>query len=198
MELGKIYYLMGKSSTGKDTIYKEIKKIYTSLNQIILYTTRPIRDGEKDGIEYYFIDEEKFSKLNEMGKVIESRTYNTVFGPWTYATIDDDSIELTEKSYIGIGTLESYGQIRNYFGSDKVIPIYLEIEDGIRLMRAIKREMDQETPKYNELCRRFLADEEDFSTEKLRQCGIIDTYNNTSLDNCLAKIFEVIDANENP
>ncbi len=52
------YYLMGKSSSGKDTLYKELKKRFPGLRQVILYTTRPVRDGERDGVEYHFVPAE--------------------------------------------------------------------------------------------------------------------------------------------
>ena len=53
------------------------------------------------------------SVLKEDGKVIESRTYETVYGPWTYFTADDGQIADDEKNYLGIGTLESYIQLKN-------------------------------------------------------------------------------------
>ena len=57
--MGKIYYVMGKSSSGKDTIYKELLKRHPKLRTIVPYTTRPIREGERDGAEYFFVDEER-------------------------------------------------------------------------------------------------------------------------------------------
>ena len=52
--MSKIYYLMGKSSTGKDTIYKELRKRMPQLKNVTIYTTRPRREGEKEGEEYFF------------------------------------------------------------------------------------------------------------------------------------------------
>lgn len=53
-EYGKIVYLMGKSSSGKDTIFKELMKEGTmDLRTIVPYTTRPIRAGEENGVEYF-------------------------------------------------------------------------------------------------------------------------------------------------
>ena len=53
--MSKIYCMMGKSSTGKDTLYKRIlANEELHLNTVIPYTTRPIREGEKEGVEYYF------------------------------------------------------------------------------------------------------------------------------------------------
>ena len=56
--MGKIFYLMGKSSSGKDSVFKEIKKRIPELKDIVLYTTRPIREGEREGVEYHFVNEE--------------------------------------------------------------------------------------------------------------------------------------------
>ena len=95
------------------------------------------------------------------------RDSHTVYGIWKYFTADDGQICLAESDYLMIGTLEAYEQIRNYFGTDKVCPVYVEVDDGLRLQRALDRERAQDQPKYAEMCRRFLADEEDFSEENL-------------------------------
>ena len=98
-DMGKIVYLMGKSSSGKDTIFKELMKEGTmDLRTIVPYTTRPIRDGEKNGVEYFFTDEAGFRALKDQGKIIEDRAYDTVYGIWRYFTADDGQIELTENS----------------------------------------------------------------------------------------------------
>ena len=79
--MGKIVYLMGKSSSGKDTIFKELMKEGTmDLRTIVPYTTRPIRAGEENGVEYFFTDEAGFQALKDQGKVIEDRAYDTVYG----------------------------------------------------------------------------------------------------------------------
>ena len=118
--------------------------------------------------------------------------YNTVYGVWKYFTVNDDDIDLRCKSYLTVGTLESYTKIRDYFGSDKVLPIYVEVEDGDRLIRAIHREKGQQVPKYEEMCRRFLADASDFSEEKLREAGITRRFINDDMDTVLAEISAYI------
>ena len=171
--MGKIFYIMGKSSSGKDTIYRKLQESENlKLGRLVLYTTRPIRDGEKEGQEYHFVDEAKYFEFDKAEKVIEARTYQTVYGPWTYFTADDGSVDLSKTSYLAIGTLESYQNLKAYYGVASLCPIYVEVEDGERLKRAIAREETQKEPHYEELCRRFLADAEDFSEEKLEQAGI--------------------------
>ena len=189
----KIIYIVGKSSVGKDTIY-QILKNKMDVKTYVMYTTRPIRTGEKDGIDYYYLKQEEMEKrINETNsKVMEYRTYNTIHGPWTYATIIDEQFK-SEKDLLMEGTLESYNAVKSYFENNKkvkVVPIYIEVDDGIRLERALKREMKQEHPKYEELCRRFLADSKDFSDDKIRESGITKRFQNIDLDKCVQEIIE--------
>lgn len=177
--MGHIYCIMGKSSSGKDTIFKLLLgREDLNLNRIVSYTTRPIRSGENDGDDYNFVSLEKKDNLVESGKVIEIRKYDTVHGPWFYFTVDDESINLDSKDYLIIGTVESFVKIRDYYGADKVLPIYIEVDDGIRLSRALERERGQAHPKYEEMCRRFLADQQDFSKENLERAEISNVFNN--------------------
>ncbi len=191
--MGRIFIVMGKSSTGKDTIYKKLlESEELHLRTAVMYTTRPIRKAEEDGVEYYFVDEATLQELQMQNKIIEHRSYETIHGTWHYFTVNDEQINLEHADYLMIGTLETYAQIREYFGKDKVIPIYLEVEDGVRLIRALRREQKQEQPKYAEMCRRYLADEEDFSDENLQKNGIIKRYQNLDINICLYEVKEDI------
>ena len=184
---------MGKSSTGKDTIYKELlKKDSLSLKEVVIYTTRPIRDGEKNGREYHFVDNDTLQVLQEQGKIIERRDYNTVHGVWSYFTVNDGQIDIKDQDYLVIATLEAYKDFIKFFGEDNVCPIYVDVEDGERLTRALDREKQQKDPKYAELCRRFLADCEDFSKEKLDEAKIERVFENVSLNTCLEEIVDYV------
>ena len=187
--MGKIYYMMGKSSSGKDTLYKEVLKALPKLKTLVLYTTRPIREGEQEGIEYHFVTDEELERFEKAGKIIEERTYDTVYGAWKYATIEDGQVNLAESDYLMIGTLESYGKMKKCYGAENLVPIYIEVEDGERLSRALSRERQQEQPKYEEMCRRFLADQKDFSEENLEEAGIVRRYYNDDKVQCLEKII---------
>lgn len=187
--MGKIFCLMGKSSSGKDTIFGEIKKSFEYLLvPIIPYTTRPIRVGEVEGQAYHFISEQQLNEYNAQNKVIEQRVYQTVEGPWYYATIDDGNIDLGVQDYIVIVTLEAYNNLVHYFGKDRVVPIYIDVENGLRLERALKRERQQLNPNYDELCRRFLADNKDFSAANLQAAGIEKIYINDDINRCIDEI----------
>ena len=191
--MGKIFYIMGKSSSGKDTIYSRLlQDKELNLRNIVLYTTRPMRQGEQPGREYYFVNQDTFREFEEKGKVIEARTYDTVYGPWIYFTADDGQIELSKRNYLGIGTLESYCRMKEYFGEEQVCPLYVQVEDGERLKRAILREELQAEPKYAEMCRRFLADTQDFSEDNLKKAGIARRFENRELENCIKEMKNCI------
>ena len=128
-------------------------------------------------------------------KVIEARTYQTVYGPWTYFTADDGQIELWQYDYLVIGTIESYYALKEYFGDDVMVPLYIEVEDGLRLSRALERERAQTKPQYAELCRRFLADAEDFSEENLERAGIKRRFQNIDKETCMEEILREINVN---
>ena len=192
--MGRIYYLLGKSATGKDTLYKEILKRRPKLRTVTMYTTRPIREGETDGVEYFFTGREELERQLASGKVIESRTYQTIAGPWTYYTVDDGQFDVADdESCLMIGTLESYEKMCAYFEAGKMVPVYIEGPDGIRLLRAVKREENQKKPNYREVCRRYLADEKDFSEENLERLGITKRYQNTDMEMCVEEILRDLD-----
>ena len=186
--MGKIYCMMGKSSSGKDTLYQKVLERLPQIHRVVPYTTRPIREGEQDGVEYHFVDDKQLAELETDGKIVELRAYNTVHGIWKYFTVDDGQIDLEQGDYLLIGTLETYEKIREYYGAEHLVPIYIEVEDGERLARALERERRQAVPKYKEMCRRFLADEEDFCEENLKRLGIDKRYRNTDMETCLNEI----------
>jgi len=188
--MGKIFLLMGKSTSGKDTIYRNlIEDESLFLKKVVPYTTRPQRSGETDGVQYFFKTEEEYQDLKRNGQIIEERTYHTNYGEWRYFTVDDGQIALSDGDYLMIGTLESYCYIRDYFGKENVVPLLIDVEARIRLERAMKREGKQENPRYDEMCRRFLADEEDFSEDKLKAAGIDTRFpNNDKIEDCISSI----------
>lgn len=185
--MGKLFVIIGKSGSGKDSVFnllKEDKQL--NLEPLVLYTTRPMRSGEKDGREYHFIED-----ISETSKVIELRTYNTTDGIWKYATIDDGNIDLEHKNYITINTLEGLEKLQNYFGEDKVVPIYIYVDSDRLFERIFYREESMENPNYHELCRRYIADSKDFR-DLPNSITIDNTFVNDNLELCVAEIFVYI------
>jgi len=205
--VGRIFVVMGKTSSGKDTIYKRVldgktlnQGVRENLKTVVIYTTRPMRPGETDGVEYFFVTEEKLQQFREQGKVIEERCFHTVHGPWYYFTVNDGQIDLSKHSYLMINTLAGFEMIRSYYKNknfekaedEVVIPIYIEADAKDRLIRYINRESLQTKPNYSEVCRRFLADEADFAEAELERLGITKRYFNQNLEQCCKEIEQDI------
>ena len=191
--MGKIFCLMGKSSTGKDTVLSYLQADETlGLKPVIPYTSRPKRSNEIEGVSYHFMTLEGLESYRQSGKVIEERCYQTVMGPWYYATIDDGQIDLAHYDYLLITTIEAYTNLATYFGTNAVVPLYIEVEDGVRFERAYLREKGLNEPNYDELCRRYLADQIDFSAENLKKHGIDVCYTNHELETCVETLKQVI------
>ena len=198
--MSRIFYLIGKSSTGKDSVLSSLlKDPALSLTEIVQYTTRPIRDGEMEGREYHFITPAQSEELERAGKVVEERVYQSVHGPWKYMFVDDGQMADEARDYIAVGTIESFVKVREYYGAECVIPLYIYVETGERLQRALNRERTHDNPKYAEMCRRFIADEQDFSDEKLKEAGLmradgslVNGFENADYEAALKKIREFI------
>lgn len=196
--MGYLYVLMGKSATGKDSIYtKLLSASELNLKKFVNYTTRPMRIKEVNGVEYNFVTEDGLKVLRSEGKVIEERCFNTINGPWYYFTVNDGKMDLLTGDYICINTLAGYNQIKDYFGKDKVRPLYVEVPDIELIKRAIKREEKQKEPNVAEVCRRFLADNADFSEENLESSGIDRSHRflNEDLGSCTDEIIAFIKEN---
>ena len=197
--MGRIFCILGKSGSGKDTVYRRlIADSQLKLKGVMPYTTRPLRNGETDGVEYHFINGAELEELQRTGRIIERREYHTVHGIWDYATVDDGQFDLAAGDYLMIATLEGYESLSRYFGRENVVPLYLEVEDGVRLERAMRREKRGGRPDYAEMCRRFLADSRDFSPQRLAVCGIRRFFRNDDLMRCVADIRRFIQDRTGP
>lgn len=190
--MNKLFVFMGKSASGKDTLYRLVMEKFSDFHPVIPYTTRPIRAGEKEGAEYHFVSEQEMEQMRNQGKIVECRCYDTVKGTWYYFTAADGQIDFEKGDFALISTLEGYEQIRNFYGEDRVVPLYIEVEDMLRMERSLAREKQQKNPCVAEVCRRFLADEEDFSEENLLRLGITDRITNISIKNALQQIEQAI------
>ena len=194
--MGKIILFMGPSNSGKDTIIRTlVKENKFAFKEMIMSTTRPKRTHEVEGREYYFKTVEEMLDLEKQGKIIEQRKYDTVYGPWYYFTTST-TIDLGNNNYIGSNTLKGLDQFVKFYGMENIISLLIKVDDGIRLQRALDREKMEENPKYQELCRRFLADSIDFSEENINKRPITSIINNnSSLDNTMEEVEKVLKLN---
>lgn len=156
----KILAIMGKAGSGKDTLLHALLKepVFADAKPIVSCTTRPIRDYEKDGVDYHFLTVDEFQNkvLNE--DMIEA----TIFNNWCYGTafsnLDKDKLN------IGVFNPEGVEQLRYNKDTIKLTLFYVEAEDKVRLLRQLNREED---PDCHEIIRRFGTDEIDFDPDEI-------------------------------
>ena len=160
--MGRIICLLGKSGTGKDTLFRLALEDETlGLTPLVPYTTRPRRAHETEGKEYHFVTIGEMEQMQASGQIVEHRSYDTVHGVWHYFT---SAARLEEdKNYLLITTPEALPRIVAYFGADRVVAVLLQADDAVRLRRYIAREEQEKNPNFAEVCRRYLADERDFA-----------------------------------
>ena len=149
----KLLALFGESSAGKDSIQHWLEHNLKNTHGIISYTTRPSREYEIEGREYHFISDIKFKTLIESNKMLEYTKFNN----WYYGTY----INELDKNKINIGVFNPEG-IRNILSHNDIdiLPVWIKASEKTRLLRSLKREA---YPNCTEICRRFLADQKDFS-----------------------------------
>jgi hypothetical protein len=105
--------------------------------------------------------------------------------------------DLEDGHKVVIGTLETVVRAREVLGNARVVPIYLEVSDRVRLSRAISREELSSKPNYYEVCRRFLDEKDAYSDDKLIMSGIMRKHRfyNDNLASTLHEVEEFIKAN---
>lgn len=190
--MAKIFCLIGETCSGKDTIFKKLLEKDKTLTPIVTYTTRPMRETEKNGREYYFVDRKVFNKLKYNNKIIEYRSYKTVHGSWLYFVVNDGQIDInSDKKYIVISTLEGAKKLKDIYKNDVFI-FHIWVNDETRILRAFAREMNT-NQDYIEMCRRFVSDNKDFSQERFVELGIADNkIINDSIPNCVESLLKLL------
>ena len=144
MDKLKIIVLVAKSSAGKDNILNKVVELNPKVKTIVSYTSRPIRQGEIDGITYHYISNEKVNNMLANQEFIENKIYNTVNGKWVYG-VGKSSFDLYSKNtYIVILDLQGLKQLENYLNEnnklDCLISIYIKASGQTRLLRSLQRE----------------------------------------------------------
>ena len=179
----KVVALFGKAGSGKDTILKEVVA-NGGFHEIVSCTTRPMREGEQDGVDYHFITSEKFTDLVLDNRMLEA----TVFRDWCYGT----SLDELKYDQINIGVWNPEGlELLIEHPSIDVLPIYIVADDKIRLLRQLMRETN---PDCAEIVRRYGTDEQDFKWINNRFPEHIEVKNGTGalLDETVEQVLAAI------
>lgn len=152
MKKYKIVALCGKAGAGKDTLLAALQAFYPNEHTIIHYTTRPPRECEKNGVDYYFVNLSQLNQMHQNNEIFESASFNN----WTYAT----GIESLKENKINFGVFDPEGiKTLDKNPNVEMLVIVCNCPDNIRLIRQLSRE---KSPYIDEIIRRYYADEEDW------------------------------------
>lgn len=154
----KLFCVLGKSSVGKDSIVSMVSE-ELQLPIATSFTTRPKREKEVEGREYYFINKEDFIHKEQSGEIAECTHYVVTDDEVWYYGLTRKELE-KDRYPLVIVNPDGLEQLTGLYG-DKVVSILIECEGMERLERAIKRD---KTANPKEICRRFLIDEVDFES----------------------------------
>lgn len=182
--------LCGKSGSGKDAILKRLCK--RGFTPIVSLTTRPIREGETNGVEYNFVSRELFESLIRDEKLIEYRTYNTLVGGVTdvwYYGLEKAAVDL-ENDYVVILDVNGAKSFMDWYGRENCCCVYVEASAVTRTGRAKKRGSFDNT----EWQRRLESDDRDFSHDKL--VGVADdkVYNEGKLSLAVGDVIRLFES----
>ena len=177
----KIYALIGKSASGKDTIVKELLKHKGDIfHGVVSSTTRPRRDYEINGVDYNFITEEEIVKLCNEEKMLEL----SVFNDWFYGTCVDSLVD--DKINLGVFNIQGIHSLMEREDVDLRI-FYVQATDKQRLIRQLTRE---NCPNIDEIFRRYKTDNSDFSEYNIDFLfTAIENNDNEDFENCIATII---------
>lgn len=148
----KIIALCGEAGSGKDTFMREVLKLRPDLHEIVSCTTRPMREGEQEGVNYFYYTPNEFLDKIVAGDMFEYTKFNN----WYYGT----GVDSLSETAINIGVFNPTG-IKTLLSKDNVnvLPVYIYRPAKLRLMGQLTRE---ENPDVSEIIRRAAADEQDF------------------------------------
>lgn len=151
--MAKVILICGPSASGKDTLVSKLVQTSPNLyHKCVLATSRPRRDYEEEGVDYYFKD------YWDLMLSPSSFLFPIAYNGWAYAIPQNEIIEgknnlIVSNSYWAL-------KINKHLPENwDVKTFYLDTSDKERLLRSLARE---ENPDCKEICRRFLADEDDW------------------------------------
>lgn len=143
--------LLGKTASGKDTILNEIVK--QGYKKLVTYTTRPMRPGEAEGINYHYISKEEFLLKEHKGFFAETTSYNVATGEtWYYGSALED-FNRDKVMIVNPDGVKRVSQIKSL----NPVVFYIQADEEVIRKRLLKRGDNKVESE-----RRIAADDRDF------------------------------------
>lgn len=122
--------IVGESASGKSTLVNKLIETNVGYRKIVTYTTRPMRDGEKDGVDYHFITQEVFDELVKRDFFVEHAKYRD----WSYGTA---KVDCGDKSGVTVLTPAGLRALKRL--NIDVTSVYLFVDRRSRLINILCR-----------------------------------------------------------
>ena len=145
--------LVGASASGKTEIAKYLRARF-GIVKAITHTTRAMRIGEANHIDYHFVTKEEFLSLKEKDALVETTFYNGNYYGCSKAEIADDKDVIVDPN--GLNAFLS-------LNDPHIISFYLYASEQTRRAR-----MESRLDRPEDIEKRILNDRESFSIDKLR------------------------------
>jgi guanylate kinase len=181
-----IIVISGPSGVGKDAVIKKLRQVRESLHFVVTATSRPTREGEVDGKDYYFVSEEEFLSMVERNELLE---YALVYGD--YKGIPKKQIrEFMAKGHDIVLRVDVQGAetLRKILGNSAVF-IYLVAESELEL---VERLIDRKTETSEALLVRIATAREE--VKHVRDFDYVVVNGKGKLDNAVKLVGSIIDA----
>lgn len=183
----RIVVLVGKSAAGKDTVANALSHKYPELKRAISTTSRPIRSGEKNGVDYYFISKEEFLKKSELkgfwDEVVYHAYKNDRLEDWYYG-LEKDKNKLLKDNFIIPCDLPRLRQLKAVLGN-RVVSIYIDTPTDQRRVRAMAREKNFNLLEWE----RRVSDENYVFQDIEKEIDYV--VKNDSLEECLKQVENI-------
>lgn len=182
----KLFLLVGKSASGKDTFLNMLLSDFKEIKPLVSHTTRPMRTGEKDGETYHFVDDATFEEMLDNGEFLETTSYTIESENKIYKyglskkEVMDTPYAMTIVNPYGLNNL-----LANKFIKDNIVSILITRNDKDRILAYINRD---ENVNIKEMIDRYKRDEEDF--ENVMTDYILE--NNDAICNSYIKLYKLI------
>jgi guanylate kinase len=167
--------LVGASASGKTEVAKMLGKLF-QMRKVITHTTRPMRENEKDGVDYYFVTKEEFVSLKKMNFFVETTDYNGNFYGTSHKELEDNKVLIVDPN-----GLKSFVKLKD----PRIVSFFMNATKETRRVRMIKR-----GDSIEDAIKRIATDDTKFNEQTMHKCDYIIDSEKQSIKKVALEVYE--------
>lgn len=168
--------LVGASASGKTEVAKMLGTLF-QMKKVITHTTRPLRDGEQDGVDYYFVSREEFLALAKMNFFVETTEYNGNYYGTSHKELADNKVLILDPN-----GLRSFTKLHDA----RIVSFFMHATRETRRIRMIKR-----GDKIEEAIKRIATDDQKFDENAKNDCDFVVDSEKQSIKKVALQVYEL-------